>query len=121
MNLKKRTEQDLVNECLTWLKLHNCMVWRQNQGAVTINGAGPKRFVRFSHRKGISDIIGLLPDGRFLAVECKLPGKRKNLTTDQAQFIDEVNAMHGVAVCVTSVVELSEALNGFWVNGQGAA
>lgn len=111
MNIKKRTEQDLVNDCLHWLKLHKCMTWRQNQGAVTINGPGSKRFVRFSHRKGISDIIGLLPDGRFLAVEVKMPGKRKNLTPDQSQFLDEVNAMHGVAVCVTSLDELADAMS----------
>ena len=45
------------------------MVWRQNQGGMP-NGRGG--FRRFNGMPGLSDIIGILPDGRFFACEIKL-------------------------------------------------
>lgn len=108
MSIRKTREQDLVNLCLQWLRLHRCMVWRQNQGGMTISGPGKSRFMRFCHQDGISDIIGLLPTGRFLAVECKQPGKKP--TDNQDEFLREVVATRGVAICVTSLQDLQTKL-----------
>ena len=108
MAIRKPREQDLVNLCLQWLRLNRCMVWRQNQGGMTISGPGKSRFMRFCHQDGISDIVGLLPTGRFLAVECKQPGKKP--TDHQAEFLREVNATGGLAVCVTNLRELATQL-----------
>ena len=101
MSIKKPKEQDILTQCLQWLRLHGCFVWRQNQGAFKVQD----RFVRFSHQKGISDIIGMLPNGRFLAIECKQPSKKP--TAVQADFLAEVKAKNGIAICVTSVDELA--------------
>jgi hypothetical protein len=43
---------------------------------------------------GVADIIGLLPDGRFLAIECKT-GKNKQ-TSSQIEFQRGIEANHGV-------------------------
>ena len=45
--------------------------------------------------KGVSDILGILPDGRFLAIECKSPSGKT--TTEQDRFLASVNARGGLA------------------------
>jgi hypothetical protein len=47
---------------------------------------------------GISDRLGVLPDGRFLAVECKAPGKKA--TALQAKFLGDVNKNRGLAFLI---------------------
>jgi hypothetical protein len=51
--------------------------------------------------KGGSDIIGIAPDGRFLAVEVKTTTGR--LRPEQQRFIDAVNAKGGIAGVARSV------------------
>ena len=57
---------------------------------------------------GISDIIACSPDGRFIAVEVKQPGKQP--TPLQLEFLLNVHANKGFAICVHSLDELKEAL-----------
>ena len=59
-------ESDVLRGCLDYLKMKNIFCYRNNSGATKVGS----RFIRFGY-KGSSDIIGILPDGRFLAVECK--------------------------------------------------
>lgn len=94
------SEQDLVRACIDKLREGGCDVWRQNQGAMKTK----THFIRFSHRKGISDIIGFTAGGSFVAVECKR-GRNKP-TPDQAQFIADVVEAGGFGVVVWSVDEL---------------
>jgi hypothetical protein len=106
--MRSPKEGDIVNACLCLLKLRGAFAWRTNQGATKVGG----RFIRFSHVKGISDIIGVLPNGQFLAVEVKRPGqgKKSKPRADQAGFLAEIEAKRGLAVCVTSVTELDSIL-----------
>ena len=61
-----------------------------------------------SHAPGVSDILGLLPGGQFLAVEVKsLKGR---VSPHQLQFIDEVNQQGGLAFVAHSVEEVQEQL-----------
>lgn len=96
-------ETELVKQCLELLKLRGIFAWRQNTGAMRIGN----RLVRFGQR-GIADILGVLPDGRFLAIECKV-GNRK-VTTEQNAFLDSVEANGGVALVVRSLDELDRDL-----------
>lgn len=54
--------------------------------------------------RGISDRIGILPTGKFLAVELKAPGKKSTLTEDQYRFLYAVASRRGTA-CVADCVE----------------
>jgi hypothetical protein len=58
--------------------------------------------------KGSSDIIGVLPDGRFLAVEVK--ARHGRLSPEQSMFIEKVRSLGGVAVVARSFRELDAAL-----------
>ena len=57
---------------------------------------------------GASDLIGHSSNGRFVAVEVKLPGKKP--TPVQQKFIDRVKYAGGIAGVVTSVDELIQLL-----------
>lgn len=69
-------ENAVVAACMDQLTLLGVPHIRNNTGAQVIP-AGPttqRRFVKFG-TAGWPDIIGVLPDGRFLGVECKAPDK----------------------------------------------
>lgn len=82
--------------------------WRQNTGAVKVDG---KRFVRFSFT-GASDLMAVLEGGdtggRFLAVECKATGKKAS--HEQQAFLDNVLDAGGWATCVDSPAKLTDYL-----------
>ena len=80
-----------------WLKAHG--IWHFMPVS---NGMG---------RMGVSDIIGCY-QGRFLAIETKAPGKIKNVTPGQAQFICEVRAAGGVAIVIDDVSQLDKEFGG---------
>lgn len=76
----KRTEAEILAAVLVGLAERRIVAWRSNTGAARApNG----RVIRFG-LKGAADIIGLLPGGRFLAIECKAPLGR--LSMEQLRF-----------------------------------
>lgn len=107
--LPRGTEtKDVTGPCLDWLRLMGFFAWRQNTGSVKFKGTtGKDRFVKFGFR-GISDILGVLPDGKFLAVETK---RRDGvLSEDQTAFLGQVQAKGGVAIVAYCLDDLCEAL-----------
>jgi hypothetical protein len=84
---------------LTW-RGHD--VWRQNNIAV--------RGRTFIGRLGVSDVIGITKDGRWIACEVKTIGDR--LSDDQIKFLNEVKKAGGLAyiACQSSTgqVEIKE-------------
>lgn len=102
-------ERDVVNGCLDYLHLCGFLIigdaWRQNNGAFKRDN----HFYRFSYRKGISDIIGWTPDGKFFAVECKDKGGK--LSLDQEQFLNKLNKAGGVGIVAYSLDDLINALD----------
>jgi hypothetical protein len=57
---------------------------------------------------GSSDIEGVLPGGRFLAVECKANGGR--LSPEQKKFLAEIQNLGGMAVVAKSYRDIETAL-----------
>ena len=95
-------------------------VWRVNSGATIIGEGKQRRMVRY-HDIGVpymrngrvriggcSDLIGILQDGRFLAIEVKRPGQKP--TEEQIGFLNLVLQSGGVAGWVTSADEINEVL-----------
>ncbi len=101
-------EKDILAACLRLLNLLGILAWRSNSGGLHAEHKGKRRYVRFSGALGLSDIIGVLPDGRFFACETKRPGGK--LTTNQGAFLDAVNRVGGLGLCVTSPEELLAGL-----------
>ena len=100
-----RSERQVLRDCLDLLLISPevAFAWRQNTGAARLEN----RHVRFSFR-GCSDILGMLANGRFLAVECKATGERA--TADQQAFLDRVNKHGGLGICVDDPARLARAL-----------
>lgn len=103
-------EADIVRDCLEMLRSRGIYAWRQNGGGKTEKDAGGrKHFVRFAAVPGISDIIGLLPGGRLLAIECKRPGETP--TEHQHAFLSAIRRRGGLALLITDARDLSDFLD----------
>ena len=104
----KSNETALVRSAVEWLNIVGVFAWRVNTGAAQYQDRhGKKRFVRFG-APGVSDIIGIMPDGRFLAAEAKVGDNTP--TAAQRHFLDMVNAAGGLGVVFHSIDELAEAI-----------
>lgn len=103
--MSRTLETPILKACLDFLLYHKFFVWRQNQGGIALpNGS----WRRFTGKKGVSDILGCLPDGRFLAVEVKRPEGK--LSPDQMDFLHTIDDLGGVALWVSSTEELERDL-----------
>ena len=99
-------ETSIQNAILLALSQAGCTVWRNETagawvgrvihkdsgGTVTLANT---RMFKAGLCTGSSDIIGITPDGRFLAVEVKTSLGR--LSSEQKRFITAVNRAGGVA------------------------
>ena len=101
----ERPEAAALVEVLKALRHHPAIAWaeRQNTGAAQVGG----RFVRFGWR-GCSDVIGMLKDGRLLAVEVKAPSGK--LRAEQAEFLSLVRRFGGVAFVARNVANVISEL-----------
>lgn len=54
--------------------------------------------------KGVGDILGILPDGRFLSVECK--SSTGKASADQLLFVKRCTLLGGLCVVVHSLDEM---------------
>ena len=101
-------EGAVVSACLDYLAVRGIHAWRNNSGVSRPERRdGSRGFVRFGH-VGSADILGVMPGGKFLAVECKAP--RGNLSRHQIEFLDRVRQEGGVAIVARSVDDLIEQL-----------
>ena len=103
-NIKEIPEAVVLGSCLSLLCILGIYAWRNNTGAL-FDKRG--RVVKFG-LKGSSDIIGICPDGRFLAVECKRQGGR--VRPEQIDFIEKIKKHGGVAGVVHDTDELMKLL-----------
>ena len=69
-------EGQIVKTCLDYLKVYGAFCWRNNTGALKDKTERPVYF----GKPGSSDILGLLPGGRFIAVE---NGYKEGLSIDR--------------------------------------
>jgi hypothetical protein len=101
------SEADVQKSILAYLKYMGVRAWRQNVGAVSAEHNGRKRFVRFGER-GAADVHGVLPGGRYIAVEVKKPGKKP--TDAQLLWLRAIDAAGGLAFWASSVEEVQRVV-----------
>ena len=89
--------------CLRYLEKRGIMVWNNPTGAVKI----ADRWLHFG-KKGSADILGCLPGGRLLCVECKAPAGR--LSPEQKQFLSDVQKLGALSLVVHGWQELDQAM-----------
>lgn len=98
-------EQDIQKAILDYLKYKKIYSWKSPSTGLY----DPTRKI-FRKNKGIKtvDILGILPSGKFLAIEVKR--KPNKPTPDQLEFIDNINRNNGLAFVAYSFTEVEEKL-----------
>lgn len=117
--VKKPKESDIVKAALDYLEMRGVLAWRNNSGAVVSNytrkgdGVTKSRFIRYG-KPGSGDILGVLPNGKFLSVECKKPkaSTKPKIKELQELFAARVNTSGGVAVRIETLDDLHDVVNG---------
>lgn len=102
--MRESTIQKLV---MVALSEAGCTIWRNNTGSYKTEDG---RFIRYGLAVGSSDLIGIAPDGRFLAVEVKT--KQGKPTKQQILFINAVLKAGGIAGIVRSPADALELIRG---------
>ena len=102
--LPKQNETALVKQCLKYLAIEGILAWRNNTGSRQGSYKGEDTYVKYGLCRGSSDIIGVMHDGRFLAIECKIGTAQP--TDLQEAFLESVRRQGGLALCIRTLPEL---------------
>lgn len=111
-------EREIQKQCLDYLHAIGIFCWRNNNMGVH-RGEGQ---YSFSGMKGVSDIIGILPQsvtiegrketfGNILCVEVKTP--KGVLSEYQKIFLEHINSRGGIGIVVHSLQELQSELTNY--------
>lgn len=107
-------EKQIENSILEYLHLKGLYCWK-NQ-SVGIYDPTKKAFRRKSKydKNGVSDILGILPNGTLLAIEVKLDNtpttKKTYPSKEQKEFIENINNNKGIAFVARSVRDVELVL-----------
>lgn len=82
--------------------------WRQNSGVAQYESNGKTRYVRANTAKGMSDISGVMKDGRMLCIEVKSATGR--VMPHQRAFLLSIHQAGGVAFIARSVDDVIDRL-----------
>jgi len=113
-----KSESNISKEIMLAMSQLGCILWRNETfkayaGKVTYKNADEvviqnARFIAGGLCNGSSDLIGLAPDGRFLAIEVK--SKSGRTSNEQKTFINAVINKGGIAFVARSANEAIEQL-----------
>ena len=102
--MQKTPEGIVKSAILEYLDLRGFFAWSNTTGALKVR---PGQLIRFG-KTGSADILGCLPDGRFLAIECK--SEKGRLSEAQKAFLNEITRLGGIAIVARSFLEVDQAL-----------
>ena len=98
MKMPEPLEKEIQSAILEYLHARRIFCWKEHSAGIPIeNGT---RFMPIG-LKGKADILGVLPSGRFLAIEVKRPSGR--LSPDQEDFLENINVNGGLAFVAKSI------------------
>ena len=105
------SEADILRAIMALLRHHPKVAshWRQNSGTFQErNRDGSVRYIRANTQKGMSDIMGVLKDGRTLAIEVK--SRTGRMRPGQEEFLQTIRQAGGVAGVCRSVEDAQRLL-----------
>ena len=100
-------EQQIQKQILDYLRYRGIFCWKNNTAGIFVRSRNT--FIP-SHAPGVADILGILKDGRFLAIEVK--AAKGKVAPHQQAFLDEIAARGGVAFVARSIEDVQQKLNG---------
>lgn len=104
----KGKESEIVTAILKYLQYRSIFCWRNNNTPIFDPTRQAFRRMPKYTMKGISDILGILPTGRLLAIEVKREGKYP--TREQKEFMDHVSKRGGLAFVARSIDDVKARL-----------
>jgi hypothetical protein len=95
------SENEIQNSIIEYLQWKKITCWRnQSIGVYDVKNKSFRRLPKYAI-SGVSDILGILPSGRFLAIEVK--SKTGTLSQNQKDFIKNINDNKGLAFMARSI------------------
>jgi hypothetical protein len=85
-------EADLLRQVRDWLDSKLYFYWRQNTQATRIRGGVRVK----SSAVGAADLMGILPNGRYFCIECKIKGNKQSF--EQKVWQEAVEKNHGIYI-----------------------
>ncbi len=117
--MASQPEKLIENQILHYLFRRGIFAWK-NQSVGVFDPV--KRIYRKSnnpfHIKGVSDILGILNDGRLLAIEVKT--EKGRASPEQQLFIQKIKDRGGIAFVARSVYDVEKELNHDTTNSPGS-
>lgn len=105
----KQTEKQIEIQILQMLRLCNVFCWKMDRQGTFDPKLKSFRTNRNPFKiKGVSDILGILPNGQFLAIEVK--SEKGKLSKEQQAFLDNVKLNGGVGVVAKNISQVVEGL-----------
>jgi hypothetical protein len=103
-------EKIIENAILEYLWMKGVFCWKQQ--TIGVYDSKKKTYRKRSKFQlaGISDILGILPNGTFFAIEVKTFEPKKYASPDQKEFIKKVNECFGAAFVARSI---DDVIKGF--------
>lgn len=105
----KKPEGDFQTALTKYLKLKGFKVTSVEAKGIYIPSI--KRHVSSKTKKGTSDILACCPDGRYVAIECKAPGKLRTASEDQIDYLVDIIKRNGFGMVCDSIDSFTEAWN----------
>ncbi|MHA1166587.1 MAG: hypothetical protein ACTSRU_02115 [Candidatus Hodarchaeales archaeon] len=98
------SENDIQNSILELLRWKKICAWRNNNGAVyDIKSGHFRKKNKWEKIAGSPvDILGILPDGKFLAIEVKRD-EREKPSEGQKEFLQNISSNQGIAFVAHSL------------------
>lgn len=107
--MDKLTEKDVLKSITDFFALFKYIkVWRNNSGIAQVKGKGNLDYWLKLAPKGTPDLIGYLPDGKFIGIEVKKPGGE--VSREQQDFLDDLNNKGGLGFVAYSLDDVVDTL-----------
>ena len=101
-------ESEIQKAILDYLRLRGIFCWKTNNVGIFKQSTG--RYIKVGVG-GISDIIGITPQGRLIAVEVKRKGKSP--TPEQKLFLEQIIAKKGIGFVAYGIEDCEKELKQF--------
>ncbi|HET6441301.1 MAG TPA: VRR-NUC domain-containing protein [Phycisphaerae bacterium] len=108
---RRKPERNVQRACLAWLRARGALVAVTDAGAAYRAGA----FFGDAIPAGWPDITGLLPNGRFIGIECKSPKGRQSAA--QKAMEREVRNRNGIYILARCVEDVERGIEDACVEG----
>jgi hypothetical protein len=99
-------EQAIQTQIIQYFHLRGVFCWKNNTTGIYVKA---RNVYIPNPAKGLSEDLGVLPRGRFLAIEVKRPGGGKP-SEQQTAFVQEINSRGGLAFFACSVEDVMKVL-----------